>query len=113
MKRLIINTILYPIYSWQGTWSHVHGLSSNQIPTIFSAVAHSLIITANEPIRSLEFNLQYDKIRHVQLICIIGDKCYKHAVVNAGGEDHIPHKFPFLKMMYTNKLGIYSWFSFF
>jgi hypothetical protein len=40
MKRLTIDAILYPIYSWQGTWSHVHGLSSNQMPTIFSAVVH-------------------------------------------------------------------------
>jgi hypothetical protein len=33
-----IDAILYPIYFWQGTWSHVYGLSSNQVPTIFSAV---------------------------------------------------------------------------
>jgi hypothetical protein len=43
MKRLIIDAILYPIYSWQGTWSHVHVLSSNQISTIFSAVVHNEI----------------------------------------------------------------------
>jgi hypothetical protein len=26
-----INAILYPMYSWQGTWSHVYGLSSIQM----------------------------------------------------------------------------------
>jgi hypothetical protein len=41
MKRLTIDAILYPIYSWQSTWSHVQGLSSNQMPTIFSAVVHN------------------------------------------------------------------------
>ena len=36
-----MEAILYPIYSWQGIWPHVHGLSSNQMPTFFSAVVHT------------------------------------------------------------------------